>query len=224
VELLVRRLDGDQPLAPVWRTELRWQFTARSIENHPLALAPGDYEVVFTTARGWREPPLETRALSLAVSSLSFEEGFEIEPGGLDMSSPSVEEQLVCGWYEAEHVAAPEAQGSERAYRWATGRAAAVVRLSEGAAWAALRYRMPPGDVGALTVSVHSLAGHSITEHELAGGDDWREQGFDLALEAGDYMVSFETAETWSNREGVDKDAPPENRALGFAICSLELR
>jgi GT2 family glycosyltransferase len=224
VELLIRRLDGDDPLTVVWSTELRWQFAARSIENHPLALPAGDYEALFSAAEGWPEPPLKTRALSLALSSLSFERDFEIEPGGLDMSLSSIEGQLVSGWYEAERIAEPKARGGERAYRWATDTASAVVRLHERVGQAALSYRMPPGDVGPLTVSLRSLDGRLIAKRELAAGDDWRTERFGLALAAGEYVVSFETATTWSNHGGADNDAPPENRALGFALSSLELR
>lgn len=216
VELLVRRLDGEEPLTAVWGTELRWQFTARSIENHPLALPAGDYEVVFSAAEGWREPPLKTRSLSLALSSLSFEEGFEIEPGGLDMSSPSVEGQLVSGWLDAEH-------GPDGGYRWAGGRAEAVVRLPAGATGARLIYRMPPRSIGSLKVVVSRLSDTSISgETELLWQEgEWHEDELALQLDSGDYLVTFQSEGTWSNPEGSDAELWPESRALGFAVARL---
>ncbi|MGD1059500.1 MAG: hypothetical protein ABR992_19045 [Solirubrobacteraceae bacterium] len=65
---------------------------------------------------------------------MSFEESYEIASGGLDMTSPDVEEQLLSGWFEAE-------QSTDRSYRWAGAHAAAVVRLAEEASSACLRYR-----------------------------------------------------------------------------------
>ena len=127
VEVCIRQLGSFDPLTPVWATHLSWQYIERSVENHPLVLAAGDYEVVFSARDGWSDPPRETRSLGLALSGMSFEESFEIGTGGLDMASPDVDEQLVSGWFEAEQSAA-------RTYRWATGHAAALVRLPEGAA------------------------------------------------------------------------------------------
>jgi GT2 family glycosyltransferase len=219
VELLVRCLAGEEPLTAVLSIELSWQFTARSIENHPIALPAGDYEVVFSTAEGWREPPLKTRALSLALSSLSFEDGFEIEPGGLDMSSPCVEGQLVSGWLDAEH-------GPVGGYRWAGERAEAVVRLPAGATGARLSYRLPPRSIGGLTVSVSTLDQTGIArETELLWQDgEWHENELALELESGDYLVRFQTAGTWSNPEGGNAELWPESRTLGFAVASLQFQ
>ena len=113
VDVHIRRLGSSDPLTPVWSTRLLWQYIARSIENHPLALAAGDYEVVFSVSQGWTDPPNETRSLGFALASMSVHESYEIASGGLDMAAPAVEEQLICGWFEAE-------QSAGRSYRWAS--------------------------------------------------------------------------------------------------------
>jgi GT2 family glycosyltransferase len=87
VEVRIRSLDSPKPLTPVWNTHLPWQEKARSIENHPLTLPAGDYEVVFSVAEGWAEPPLRIRSLSLAVASMAFEDSYDIDSGGLAMAS-----------------------------------------------------------------------------------------------------------------------------------------
>ena len=126
IDVCIRRVGSTEPLTPVWATRLLWQYIARSVENHPLALAAGDYEVVFSAARGWSNPPLETRSLAFALAHMSFEQTYEIASGGLDMASLAVEQQLVTGWFEPE-------RSPVRSYRWATGHAAVVVRLAESA-------------------------------------------------------------------------------------------
>jgi hypothetical protein len=40
-------------------------------------------------------------------------------------------------------------------------------------------------------------------------------------LTAGDYLVSFNTDETWCNPEGRDPALWGENRSLGFALSEL---
>jgi hypothetical protein len=157
--------------------------------------------------------------LSLALSSLSFEDGFEIEPGGLDMSSPCVEGQLVSGWLDAEH-------GPVGGYRWAGERAEAVVRLPAGATGARLSYRLPPRSIGGLTVSVSTLDQTGIArETELLWQDgEWHENELALELESGDYLVRFQTAGTWSNPEGGNAELWPESRTLGFAVASLQFQ
>lgn len=217
IDLRIRRIGSADPLASVWQTHLAWQYLARSVENHPLELAPGDYEVLFDAARGWSDPPIETRSLGLALSSLSLADGFRVQAGGLDMSSLDVEQQLVSGWYEAE-------QGpSDDVFRWASGRAAAVIRLDVQAHSARLSYRLPPGAIGGVSVSVRPLA----TDEEAWStrihrqDDDWRQERFPVSLAPGDYLVVFDADETWSNPDRCVADAPAENRALGFALSGL---
>jgi GT2 family glycosyltransferase len=216
VDVCIRRLDSSDPLTPVWSTRLAWQYVARSVENHPIALPVGDYEVVFAVRDGWLEPPLNVRSLSLALASMSFEESFELVEGGLDMASATVEEQLVSGWFEAERSA-------ERSYRWAGGHAAAVVRLARRASGARLSYCLPPGSIGGLKLTVCTLAGgEPVWSTRIPWADaDWHEQDFAMELAAGDYLVSFDTDATWSNLEGRDPKLWPESRSLGFALSRL---
>jgi GT2 family glycosyltransferase len=216
VDVRIRKVGSPDPLASVWETCLAWQYIARSVENHPLELAPGDYEVAFAAVRGWSDPPRETRSLGFALSSLVLADGFHVRTGGLDMSSSDVEQQLVSGWYEAE-------QGPAGVFRWATGRAAAVVRLGEQAHSAQLTYRLPPAATGGLRVSVRPLAGDEATwsgriERQ---DDDWRQERFALTLTPGDYLLAIDADETWSNPDGCVLNAPAENRALGFALSDL---
>ncbi|MGD1058332.1 MAG: glycosyltransferase family 2 protein, partial [Solirubrobacteraceae bacterium] len=165
VNVSVRPLDSLRPLAAVWSTHLSWQYIERSVENHPLELPAGDYEVVFSAPRGWSDPPNETRSLGFALASMSFEESYEIASGGLDMDSPDVEEQLLSGWFEAE-------QSTDRSYRWAAAHAAAIVRLTKKASSACLRYRFPPGPSGDVIVSVRPVGSQeAVWSTRLA----WRE-------------------------------------------------
>ncbi len=216
VDVRIRRIGSAEPLAAAWSGHLAWQHSARSVENHPLELPAGDYEVVFGVREGWLEPPLRTRALGFALASMSFEGSWEIASGGLDMASPRVEEQLVGGWFEGE--------GSpERSYRWAGGHAAAVVRVAESASGARLSYRLPPGPIGGLKVTVCDLDGRQpIWSTRLPWVDgDWHEEELALRLAPGDYLVCFDVEATWSNPGQRDPKLWPENRSLGFALSSL---
>ncbi|HWG08547.1 MAG TPA: glycosyltransferase family 2 protein [Solirubrobacteraceae bacterium] len=216
VELAIRRIDSDDPLTAVWTTRLGWQYIARSIENHPLELSPGDYEVRLSVAAGWREPPLKVRSLSLALAAMSFEERFELAPGGLVMSAPGVEDQLVRGWYEAEH-------SPVGTYRWSSAHAAAVVSVGERASAVRLRYRMAPGPSGAVTVSLTPVgaAQPALSWQIPWRHGEWCEEELATSLGPGDYIVDFDTAETWSNVGQRDSELPPENRALGLALAEL---
>jgi GT2 family glycosyltransferase len=216
VDVRIRRVGSADPLATVWRTRLAWQYIARSMENHPLELAPGDYEVLFRATRGWSDPPRETRSLGLALSSLALADDFHVRAGGLDMSWSDAGEQLVSGWYEAE-------QGPSGVFRWATGQAAAVVRLDAQTHSARLTYRLPPAAGGGVGVSMRPLAGGEATWSARIErqDDDWRQERFALSLAPGDYLVVFDADETWSNPDGRVIDAPLENRALGFALAEV---
>jgi GT2 family glycosyltransferase len=216
VDLSIRRLDAGDPLATLWTTRLRWQYIARSIENHPVELPPGDYEVIFSAADAWLEPPLRVRALALALAEISFAERFELTTGGLDMSAPGVEGQLVRGWFEAE-------QAPIGGYRWSSQHAAAVVRLDREAGAARMRFRSTPGSSGAAIVTLTAVGSSrpaSSWEIPWQPGE-WREETFAVSLAPGDYLVSFDVAEPWSNVEQHDRLLPPENRALGIALSEL---
>jgi GT2 family glycosyltransferase len=216
VDVSVRRLGSLEPLAPVWSTHLSWQYIERSVENHPVALPAGDYEVVFSAPRGWSDPPRETRSLGFALASMSFEESYEIAPGGLDMASPGVEEQLLSGWFEAE-------QSADRSYRWAAAHAAVIVRLTEKASSACLRYRFPPGPSGDVVVSIRPVdSPQTVWSTRLAWRKgDWQQEQLALGLGPGEYVAKFDAEDTWSNPGQRDGGLPPENRSLGFAVSSL---
>jgi GT2 family glycosyltransferase len=216
IDLSIRRVGSADALASVWGTRLAWQYIGRSVENHPLALDAGDYEVLFSAERPWSDPPRETRALGFALARMSFAESYEIASGGLDMASVAVEEQLLHGWFEAE-------QSDARSYRWATTRAAAIVRLAESADSARLSYRMAPGPVGAVNVSMRPSDSQQVawsTRIAWCEGD-WLETTFALELAAGDYVVTFDAEASWSNPAQRDPVLPPENRSLGFCVSSL---
>jgi GT2 family glycosyltransferase len=216
VDVSIRRVGSPEPLVPVWSTHLAWQYTERSVENRPLELPAGDYEVLFSAPRGWSEPPRETRRLGFALASISFAESWEIAAGGVDMAAETVEKQLLSGWLEGE-----ESEG--RRYRWAGGRAEAIVRLAQDAEGATLSYRFPPGPTGGLSVSVRPVDAREplwSARLEWRAGE-WHEEALELRLAAGDYVVAFDAEATWSNPGGRDRELPPENRALGFALSRL---
>jgi GT2 family glycosyltransferase len=214
LDLSIRRVGSADPLETVWGTHLAWQYVTHAIENHPLALPAGDYEAVFNARHAWSDAPRETRALGFALSAMSFEEAYEIAPGGLDMALPEADEQLVGGWFGVEHV--------DRSYRWAAGHAAAVVRLPQGASGVRLVYRLPPAPIGSLRVSVWSL--EQDREHwsaSIAWLDSvWHEDRFPLQLAGGDYVVVFDAEAPWSPG-GNDPAFAGEHRSLGFALSSL---
>jgi GT2 family glycosyltransferase len=216
VELAVRRIGSGEPLATLWSTRLRWQFIARSIENHPLELAPGDYEVLFRAEQGWSEPPLNVRKLSLALAEIGFEPRFELAPSGLDMSAPSVEQQLVSGWFEAE-----DAPGGS--YRWSSAHAAAIVRVAQEASLVRMRFRLTPGRSGPVAVTLTPVGSSrpSCSWEIPWQPGDWREETFAANLQPGDYRVDFDVTPTWSNVGQSDHELPPENRTLGFALAAL---
>jgi GT2 family glycosyltransferase len=216
VDVNIRRLGSSGSLSPVWSTRLAWQYMERAVENHPLSLPAGDYEVVFSAGQGWREPPLQTRSLGFALSMMSFEESYAIGSGGLDMASPDVEEQLLSGWYEAE-------QSAELSYRWASGHASVIVRLAAEASSARLSYRFPPGSSGGLNISARRVDdAEPVWSTRLAWREgEWQQEMLSLRLAAGDYVVAFEADAIWSNPGQRDPALPPENRSLGFALCSL---
>jgi GT2 family glycosyltransferase len=216
VDVAVRRLGSSDPSTPVWSTRLAWRYTACSVENHPLALPAGDYEVLFSVRKGWTASSLETRSLGFALASMSLKESFQIASGGLDMASPAVEEQLVSGWFAAE-------QSAGRCFRWAGEHAAAVVHVAQSASSARLSCCLPPGSTGGLTVTVYPLdERRAVWSTRIAWPEvAWHEDSFPLRLAAGDYLVSFDAEATWSNPGRRDPGLEPENRSLGFALSSL---
>jgi hypothetical protein len=223
IDVSIRRIDSADPCGTVWRASLPWQYIARSVENHPLWLPAGDYEVAFSASRGWSDPPLETRSLAFALASFAFEQRYEIPSGGIAMESPHSEQQLVQGWFEQE-------QSPTRSYRWASGSAGAVVRLDEPARGVRFVYRLPPVSIGRLRVAISKLgepgevasypgelASVRIDWHDA----DWHEAFFELDLTPGDYLLSFATETAWSNPDQRDPSLWAENRSLGFALASL---
>jgi GT2 family glycosyltransferase len=215
VDVQIRRLGASDSLAPVWTICLPWQYIARSVENHPLRLASGDYEVIFSVGDGWSDPPLETRSLAFALASISFEASYEIPSGGLDMASAHIEGQLVNGWFEPE-------QSDGRSYRWASGHAAAVVRLDAHVSSATMSYRLPPVASG-VNMTLRPLDQEApVWSAVIAWQDaDWQKDSFRLQLPAGDYLVTFDAEAAWSNPGQADSALWPENRSLGFALSSL---
>jgi GT2 family glycosyltransferase len=216
VDLSIRCYGSPDPLTPIWVTHLSWQYMERCVENHPIALPAGDYEVVFSARQAWSDPPHETRQLGVALARMSFDESYEIADGGLDMGSPAVEEQLVSGWFEAE-------QSGDRGYRWGCGHAAAVVRSPKSASRAHLSYCLPPGSIGGLKVTVCPLEQQRpVWSTRIAWLDGaWHDDSFPLRLAGGDYIVSFDAEATWSNPGQRDPAFWAENRSLGFALSSL---
>jgi GT2 family glycosyltransferase len=217
VEVAVRSVGSRDPLAPAFSTHLRWRYVEHCVENHPLRLPVGDYEVLFRADSGWSNPPAETRSLAFALAEMRFEAESEIDPGGLDMGSPHVGEQLVSGWFEPE-------QGPDGAYRWAAANAAAIVRVDDDALMMRMRYCLPPGRTRGLRVSIREVArGLEVWATHIAYLDGaWREEQFAVALSPGEYLVRFDAETTWSNPGGADEDFWPENRSLGFALASVE--
>ncbi len=217
----LRRLDSPDPVSSVWRTRLLWQYMARSVENHPLELVPGTYEMLFTAAEGWSSPPAETRSLAFALTGISLAAAPRLPVGGLDMASPAVEDQLVSGWFEPEH-------GGARAYRWAGRAGHTLVRLEEPATRIRIAYRLPPGPAGRLTITMCSLSGDDASSSVAVsdadtdeGQEGWREADVELQIAPGEYMFSLEAERTWSNPGGADPTLWPENRTLGFALAAV---
>lgn len=215
IDIAVREIGSADPLEPAWSTRIKWQYIEQTVENHPLALAPGDYEVVFSARRTWSSGK-DKRQLAFALSSMSFDKSEEMRPGGLEMSRPGVSEHLVSGWFEPEDV-------GERRYRWGTGNAAAIVRLREDASVARVGYRMAPVDVGALRLSAYPLGSpEPVWSVEQSWRDgEWHDEEIPVSLSAGDYLLRFETDSTWSNPGQLDAAFPPDNRSLGFALSEL---
>lgn len=216
VEIRLRKLGVSDPGEISWSTHLPWSYTERAVENHPLVLAAGDYEVCFDAARGWSDPPRETRSIAFALSELVLSESYLL-PGddGLRMEDASAERQLVRGWYEREH-------SSGQFFRWGAKRAEVVVRAGERARGMRIVYRAPPGDTGRLGLAVLPFErGASLYDGTLPPAGDWREEFIAVDLAPGDYVVSFEVERTWSNPLGDEAGAPAEARALGFALSSL---
>jgi GT2 family glycosyltransferase len=216
IDLHIRRLGSANPLAPVWSTRLRWQYLERAVENHPVALPAGDYEVLFATDKTWSNPPHENRELGFALASLSFDESYELPAGDVEMGSKTSAEQLVSGWFEPEPL-------GERIYRWASEHAALVIRLPEGADSLRLSYCLPPGPIGAVGLSVRPLHRRRIAwSTRLPWHDgDWHDDRFDVRLAPGEYLLSFDADTAWSNPDGEDADFSPENRSLCIAVSSI---
>jgi GT2 family glycosyltransferase len=218
VDLTIRRVNSSDPAAVVWSTHLAWQYAARSIENHPLALPSGDYEVGFSAATGWLEPPLRTRSLSFALAEMAFLEQRDSILDGLDMSAPNVEPQLVRGWFEPE-------QAPVGGYRWSSAHAAAVICARGSVSGVHMRYRLPPGPSGPVRVTFTPLGPQAAAASwQIAWRQgDWQEETFAVKLAPGEYLVDFDAAEPWSNPRGEQAGLPPEKRTLGLALAAITL-
>jgi GT2 family glycosyltransferase len=218
VDLYIRRVGSSEPLKPVWSAHLPWQYTERTVENHLLRLPAGDYEVLLHAREGWSDPPSETRLLSLALARMSFEGSYTVPDDRLDMSWPSIEDQLLNGWFEAE-------RSLDRSYRWASGHAAAIVRLTGDARRARLSYRFPPDRSGDVRITARPVDSSEVAwSARLPWREgEWHEETLPLRLGPGDYEIAFDAEATWSNPGWRDRDLPPENRALGFGLSSLSL-
>jgi hypothetical protein len=216
VDVGLRRVGSSDPAAIVWKTCLGWQYIARSVENHPLELSPGDYEVRFAAVKGWSDPPHETRSLAFALSGLAFGPSFDIPTGGLNMAAAEVEQQLVRGWFEAE-------DGPAGPFRWAADRAAAVVRLADAVGSVTVKYCLPPGSSGGVRLTLTPLAEQQRQwSTELPWHDgDWHEEVLTVSVGPGDYLLAFDAEKAWSNPDGRDPKMTPENRSLAFALASL---
>ncbi len=218
IDMSLRRLGAGAPGKRVWATQLHWSYAERVIENHPVGLAPGDYEVRFDAKRSWSDPPRETRTLAFALSALTLCRAFTFDAEGrVRMEDAGVERQLVRGWYEGE-------QSAGRHYRWGGRTAEAVIRVVDRARTARVAYRMPPADTGPLRITAVPFAGgEPLFSELLQAADDWCETTFAVDLPPGCYVVALEAARTWSNPDGRIAGAAPEARALGFALASIEL-
>jgi hypothetical protein len=150
------------------------------------------------------------------VSRIELASTYEIDHDGIAMDSPSVEGQLVNGWFEPEGDAT-------RTFRWAGERSGALVRLPEGATTLRISYCLAPKSIGALAISIRptnsALPAWSTRVGWRDGG--WRDESWSVSLDPGDYVVAFRTEGTWSNPGHRDPVLPPENRSLGFALSSL---
>lgn len=217
IDLRIRRLGSPDPLRAAWETTLPWQYIERSLENHPVRLPAGEYEVLFKVRETWSDPPFEDRKLGFALATLGFDDRCELASEGVDMVDESSDEHLVRGWFEREPL------GEERGYRWASGYAAVMVGLPHGARTLSLSYCLPPAPTGGVEIAVRSMhrARSTWRTHIRWEDGEWHESRLPVRLPPGDYVVSFKSDATWSNPEGNDPAFPPENRSLGIAVAGL---
>lgn len=219
VDVHLRALRSGDPTLPVWGTRLEWQYTARTIENHPVRVEPGDYELVFSGVGAWSNPPADTREVTLALSGLSFTDLVDLPSDGLDMAAAGCGEQLVSGWFEPEH-------SNERSYRWAGATGRAIVRVRAATRAGRIVYRLPPGPAGELAVTLEPCEGSETAwsgRVAAESSDGWQEAQLDLQLEPGTYLLTVAVERTWSNPAGEDPGLWPEKRTLGFALSAFEL-
>jgi GT2 family glycosyltransferase len=216
VDVQIRPAHAHSSQEVVWRTHLAWQFIERSVENHPLELAAGDYEVLFSAQGTWSDPPRDDRELSFALAEVELSSVYQPPWGGLDMASPESEEQLVYGWYERERDAG-------RDFRWMAQRAAITMRLDRASTGAQLDYRMAPAPNAGIALSVRRVTSEDVVWSERIPWENggWQRRSLQLTLEPGDYVMAFEADTVWSNPSQQDTRFPPERRSLGLAVAAL---
>jgi GT2 family glycosyltransferase len=132
--------------------------------------------------------------------------------GIVDMADPRSADQLLYGWFSAEHVGG-------HSYRWAGVQAAVLVRLRTPVRRLRLRFAHVPVDMGGVDVSVRRLGSRGPLAPFWSTHLSWQyiERSVEhhpVALPAGDYEVLFSSPHGWS-------DPPRETRSLGFALAEL---
>jgi len=130
----------------------------------------------------------------------------------LDMADPSSEDQLLYGWFSAEHV-------DGHSYRWAGVQAAALIGLRAPVRMLRLRFTHVPVDTGGIDMCIRRLGSPAPLVPVWGAHLSWQSiersvEKYPLTLPAGDYEVVFSCPRGWS-------DPPREIRSLGFALASM---
>lgn len=212
VELYVRRVGSKgEPVT----MRLPWLYVSRAVENRPIDLPAGLFEVSLRARPGWREPPNGLRSLALAVREVRLVSDIELPPGGLHMADPPTLEQLAYGWYALERDA------SGRHFRWSAAEAAVIVRLDAPVASLRLRYLLPPEPTAGVKVRVGDPGGGATpAEFHLAWQPGWREEQLPLEIPAGEHLITF-AAETWVAPSERASGPGLPRRELGVALSAL---
>jgi hypothetical protein len=132
----------------------------------------------------------------------------------IEMADSDSEEQLLYGWFPAEHA-------DGRSYRWAAIQAAALIHLEAPVSRLRLDYAPVPVDVGGLDLQIRRVGSPDPLATVWRAHLAWQYvvrsiENHPLALPAGDYEAVFSAPRGWS-------DPPRENRVLGFALSGMSL-